>query len=59
MKTEEKTVGWEEIRSGNVFYWQGRRWRKINLNEGQDLITGARVHPLLNAKFKIRVPVDL
>jgi len=58
MKTKLKTVGWEGIKPGQVFYWEGRRWRKINLNEGQDLTTGARVDPRINAKFKIRVPVD-
>lgn len=55
-KTKLKTVGWEQIQIGDVYHWLGRRWRKIGLNEGTDLTTGATSHPLINARFKIRVP---
>lgn len=57
-KTKLITVGWEDIEPGNIFYWQGRRWKKIGFNEGQDLTTGRKSHPILNAKFKKRVPID-
>lgn len=56
-KTKLLTVGWEQIDVGSVFYWQGQRWRKTGLNEGQDLTTGRKSHPTLNARFKIQVSV--